>query len=465
MSQGFAQQASLHTVLGNDSIYKLSLFKSIESKYKTDVERVNGENKKYIKEIYKERFDYIKTNFDINAVITDSAAVAYFNSLTQMIIAGNPVLQPLQPKVLLYKAWWPNASSLGDGTVFLNIGIIYKFKNTAQLVFVICHELAHLYLDHGNKAINKYVSTLYDDEFQKELKRISKQEYEKNRKLKELEKTIAFNSRRHSRAKESEADSMAIEFMRNTVFDLQEAKVSLAMLDTIDNDKYNIEPPLNKYFNNKLYPFKKSWIKEEEDFFGGVNLLNTADKKLLDSLKTHPDCGKRVVNITGMVNRYQKPGSVLNTHEKEFNHWQKVFDREVIAFAYDRENISLALYQSLQTLEVYPGDSWLLSMTGNCLNRLYTAQKKHELSRIIELPSPYHEKKYNRFLQFLQHLSLTDIAAISYYFLEENKDKGLENEHFVHALINSKANYGKAEEKEQWINYYKTHFKKPLYTF
>ncbi len=461
----FPQEGSMHTVLKNDSVYRAMLLKEIESKYKADINLVSGDNRKYTKEIYKERFDYIKSNFDINAVITDPEAVAYIGNLTQKVLANNPALQKLHPKVLLYKAWWPNASSMGEGTVFVNIGLLYKVKNEAQLVFVLCHELAHLYLDHGNIAIDKYVNTMYSDEFQKELKKIAKQEYEKNRKLKELEKTIAFSSRRHSRAKESEADSVGLEFMRNTVFSLEEAKVTLAMLDTIDNDKYNIEPPLTKYFNSTAYPFKKSWVQEEESFFGGVNMLNTADKKLVDSLKTHPDCRKRVENITAMVSRYQKEGTVLNSDEQAFKKWQHTFDREVIAFAYDRDNISLALYQALQTLEAYPGDSWLMAMAGNCLNRMYTAQKKHELNRIIELPSPYQEKKYNKFLQFIQNVSLADIAAINYHFLEENKAAGKSNEHYVYALINSKENAGKAAEKQEWISYYKTNFKHPLYTF
>ncbi len=457
-------QAVSYSILKKDSAYQQTVFKAIEARYNEDISLIKGENKKYFKEIYKDRFDYIKINFDSGAIITDPAAVSFINSIAEKILSTNPVLQKLNPRILLYRAWWPNASSMGEGTVLVNIGIVYKFKNEAQLAFALCHELAHLYLNHGNNAIEKYINTVYSDEFQKELKKIARQRYEKNKQLDELAKTITFKSRRHNREHEAQADSMALEFMKNTVFDIREAKTALAMLDSIDNDKYNIEPPLAKYFNNVAYPFQPGWLKEEVSFFGGIKETET-DKKIMDSLKTHPDCKQRVINVTAPIDRYLKQGTTVNTNENEFRSWQRKFDYETIAFAYERGAVSLALYYALQTLENYPGDSWLMAIIGNSLNKMYAAQKKHELNNITELPSPGHEKKYNQFLQFIQNLSLSDIAAISYYFLEDNKAAGMSNEDYVYALVNSKEIFNKPAEKKEWINYYITNFSKPKYKF
>lgn len=461
--QGNAQ-VQLFSVLKADATYKQSTFKAIEQRYNDDIGQVKGDNKKYFKEIYKQRFDYIKSNFDMEGIVTDPAAVAYINTLVKEILVANPALQALNPRVLLYRAWWPNASSLGEGTVLVNIGIVNKFNNEAQLAFVLCHELAHLYLNHSNNAIDKYINTVYSDEFQKELKKISKQAYEKNRQLDKLAKSIAFKDRRHSREHESEADSMAIEFLKNTSFDLQQSGTALGMLDSIDNDKFNIDPPLERYFNHTAHPFSQSWLKEPEAFFGGVQ-HSEDDQQILDSLKTHPDCKKRVQYVTPILTRYYKPGSKQFIQEQSFREWQQVFDREAIAYAYESENVSLALYYALQALDHYPDDTWLMAMVGNSLNRMYVAQKKHMLNKIVELPSPYREKKYNRFLHFIQNISLSDIAAFSYYFMDERKTTGIKNETFLYALINSKENYNKPAEKQEWISYYKTNFTKQNFTF
>lgn len=462
-SRLLAQPSNLHSVLKTDSAYLKKELKAAEDRLKADQEKADGEFKKYIKEIYKERFDYIKSCFEANAIVSDPEAVAYLQQITNEILQHNPSLQALQPRFLLYKAWWPNASSLGEGTILVNIGMIYKVRNEAQLAFILCHELAHLYKNHSEDAIQQYVHTYYDKDFQKELKRISKQEYEKNKKLKELEKSIRFSDHRHSREKETEADATAVEFLKNTRYRLSEALSGLAMLDSIDNDKYNVEPALKQYFNAAAFPFKAAWTKEEESFFGGAKI--TIDEKIKDSLKTHPDCQKRVLNITETVNRNNKPGTVENLDATAFTTWQRRYDFEVIAFAYDRGFISLAMYGALQTLSQYPDDPWLLALIGNAWHDLYVAQKKHELSKYIDLPSPYQEKKYNDFLVFLQNLSLSDIAQINYHFLEGKKEKGLPQEDYVYALIRSKEDAAKPTEKDQWIQYYQTHFTNPRYKF
>lgn len=457
-------QKLTHSRLKKDSLFLVAAQKSINEQCKEDIAGLSGPHKKYFKEIYQERADYLNKLFENDAIVSDPEAVAYLNSIVQVIINGNPSLKSKKPRVLLFKAWWPNASSMGEGTILCNIGLLYKVKNEAQLAFVLCHELAHLYLDHGNQAIAKYVNTVYDEEFQKELKKISKQAYEKNRRLNELEKTIEFSSRRHSRSKETEADSMAIELLSNTGYSLEEGRATLAMLDSIDEDKYNIEPPLKKYFDHSSYTFREAWLKEEESFFGGATMKVT-DKKLADSLKTHPDCKKRAAMVAPIIGRKNNQNRVASINEQELLRWQKEYDFEIIAYTFDRDFISNSLYYSLQTLEQYPGDNWLISMIGQSMNRLYEAQKKHELSKIIDLPSPYQEKKYNDFLNFLQRLSLTDIAMINYYFLDSHKDKLLSSEDFVYALIRSKEFAGKPDEKRQWIQFYQNNFSNPRYKF
>src|SRR5690606_19405430 len=106
--------------------------------------------------------------------------------------------------------------SMGDGSIAINAGLFVYLDNEAELIFILCHEIAHYYLDHTNSSIKKYVETVNSDEVQKELKRLSKTQYRVNQQLEELTKAFTFNSRRHSRERETEADRMAFQFMKNT---------------------------------------------------------------------------------------------------------------------------------------------------------------------------------------------------------------------------------------------------------
>ena len=228
-----------------------------EQRYKQDVSGLSGKNKKYLQQLYTDRYEHIKKMYDQKEIVTNTAATSYLQSLLAEISKSNTAIRSLDVRVAFTRAWWPNASSMGEGTVLFNIGLFNKLKNESQAAFVLCHELAHLYLNHSNNAINNYVNTYYSEEFQKELKRINQSSYQKNQQLDELAKPVAFNSRRHSREHEAEADSMALEWMKNTPFDVHEVITCLGLLDSVDNDKYNIAPPLKQVL--KL-PLKRKQI-------------------------------------------------------------------------------------------------------------------------------------------------------------------------------------------------------------
>ena len=85
---------------------------------------------------------------------------------------------------------------------------------------------------------------------------------------------------------------MAIEFLKNT-YSLEEAKTALAQLDSIDDDKYNIEPPLQQYFQSPILSLQKAWLKEEESFWALRWRSPTVNYWI--PFKTHPDCRKRVI--------------------------------------------------------------------------------------------------------------------------------------------------------------------------
>lgn len=467
LSYCFAQQPVVYSPLQEESTRQKEWSDAAEKKYKQDLNALPSKNRKYYEELYKERYDYLKALYTGKKIITAPEATAYLQSLATEVIKHNPALQSLHYHIVFSKTHWPNASSIGEGSIIFNIGLFNRLQNESQAIFVICHELAHLYLDHSNKSIDRYVSTVYSKEFQRELKTIKKSEYQQGQQLESLVKNLAFRNRRHSREHETQADSLAVEWMKQTSFRVEEALTCLALLDSVDEDKYNVSPPLEKTFHFKEYPFNPKWVREEKGLFSQLAAASKAEqKKEKDSLKTHPDCSLRISRLTPAVQQYRNNSNRLSpVNETYFRQLQSIFDYEIIEHCYQSDNVSRSLYYSLQMLASYPGDPYLIANTGRCLNRLYSAQKDHTLSKITDLPSPFNDPKYDKLLQCIQHLRLANIAAFSYYYLTAHEKTMIHYEDFLEALIRSKEHFNKPEEKQTWVNFYKKQFPKGKYTF
>ena len=108
-------------------------------------------------ELYEWRYNYVESLLDNKAARYNDSLQSYLDEVFRQITQANPELRRLDLRYLVSNSPVPNAFSLGDGTFVINLGLVRKLENEAQLAFIICHEIAHFYLDHGNiAAIAKY---------------------------------------------------------------------------------------------------------------------------------------------------------------------------------------------------------------------------------------------------------------------------------------------------------------------
>lgn len=435
-----AQQPLTYAAIKDDSLRLDSIRKIIKANYRKDSTSIQGENKKYTVEMYKGRFDFINEMFTDKEFIYTDETNRYLYAIVNEIFKSNPELKNLGTHFLFSRAYWPNAFSTGEGTIVFNIGLFIKLKNESQVAFALCHELAHLYLNHSNKAIEQYITTLYSDEFQAKLKALKKQQYEKNKELDKLEKVVAFSSRRHGRQHESEADSIGLLFMKNTGFDITESVGCLTILDNIDKDTYNTEEGLRSIFNFTDYPFQNKWVKKEEGFFG-ISLETKETDKEEDSLKTHPACKVRIAKLNPEVEKAKNIASKkFVVDEVTFKKLKQLFSFEVLPFCYNSKSISRCLYYAMELYSQYPDNAYIVTTIGKCFNLFYEHQKNHTLNTITSLPSPLGEKNYNTLLEFIQNLKLQEMAAIGYFFLKQHENKFAEDKDFITAFNKSKTN-------------------------
>ena len=435
-----AQQPIPFKPIKDDSIQLDVIKKAIRDNYLQDSSAASGENKKYFREFYKGRLDFINQMFTDKELIYTAETNKYLTGLVNEIFKNNPELNSLGTHFLFSRAYWPNAFSTGEGTIVFNIGLFIKLENESQVVFALCHELSHLYLKHSNKAIEHYINTLYSDEFQAKLKALKKQQYEKNKELDKLEKGVVFSGRRHGREHESEADSMGLVFMKKTGFDVHEAIGCLKILDTIDKDTYNTEEGIRTIFNFTDYPFQPKWLKKEEAFFG-ITPDNKVTDKEEDSLKTHPDCKIRMAKLSPAVESAAMPNAkkfILN--EETFKQLQQLFALETLPFCYNSKRVSRCLYLAMELYKKDPENVYVVTTIGKCFNAMFENQKNHTLNNIVSLPSPQGEKNYNTLLEFIQKISLQDMAAIGYFFLKQHEAKFGTDKDFAAAFKQSRSN-------------------------
>ncbi len=169
----FSQLQPVYNFQKDDTVLRRVYYEqALQNKNKV-IGSLGSNYKKDYQEIYEARFKEVAGLLQSSRSVTDQVAHNYLQSILKKILDANPELKSKETRLLFSRDWWPNAFSMGEGTLVVNAGLMVFLDNEAELVFVICHELAHFYLDHSNKAIKKNVETYNSVAFQNELKRLS----------------------------------------------------------------------------------------------------------------------------------------------------------------------------------------------------------------------------------------------------------------------------------------------------
>ena len=416
-----AQAKAVYSFPLEDSVLKHSIFSKAEAKQNALIAGLGKENKDDYKEVYENRFKMISSLLKSSRLVAEPDAHQYLQSVLDKIVSVNPELKPLAIRLVFSRDWWPNAYSMGEGTLVVNAGLLVRLKDESELAFVMCHELAHLYLDHSEKAIRKNISAVNSTEFKDEIKRLKKQEYGVNAELEKLLKKFAFSTRRHSRDNEAEADGQGMKFLRNTKFNSGGAISCLHMLDTVDDSTFYANVDLPSVFNFPDYYFKKRWIQNEAVIFGQMKGDNSGlTEKEKDSLRTHPDCPKRIATLEPIVASL-KTGQHFLVDSVVFSQLKNRFEVELIEELYQEESYSFNLYFALGLLRSGEYRQYAIYSIARVLNSLYDAQAYHRLGLVTDKENRGSAPDYNLLCRMLDRLRLDEIADLNYYFCKQNQ--------------------------------------------
>jgi len=416
-----AQVQPLYSFQKDDSVLKKVYFDQSARKKKMLLTSLEKKNAADYKKIYEEQFKEIGQIWQSDRSVTSPIAHGYLQSIVQKITSVNAELAKSDARVVFSRDWWPNAYSMGDGTIAINAGLFIFLSNEAELAFVVSHELAHYYLDHTNKAIKQYVEKVNSAEFQNELKRISKSEYGVNKQLEELTRSFTFSSRRHSRENEAAADKLAFHFMKKTGYDCNAIKTCLELLDKVDDSLLYQPADIRQVFNFPHYPFKSKWIQKESSIFSQVKDSDVSSVNERDSLKTHPDCAKRISILHDSITNAATGGKEFLVDEAVFKQLKKDFFIEMTEQSYRDKNLGRNLYYSLLLLQSGENTPMAVYSIARCLNEIYDRQKNHQLGSCIDAESKGYPESYNLLLRMLNQLRLGEVSSLSFHFCQKYK--------------------------------------------
>jgi hypothetical protein len=208
--------------------------------------------------------------------------------------------------------------------------------------------------------------------------------------------------------------------MKNTGYSLDAIQSCLELLDKVDDSLLYKPLDISQVFNFQDYPFKKKWIQQESSIFSQMNSDDSrGTAKETDSLKTHPDCDKRISMLEDSIRQHRGTGSTFLVDENVFRKLKKDFFIEMMEQCYREKNLSRNLYYSLLLLQ--SGDNMPVAVysVARCLNTVYTEQKNHQLGTKIDAEKTVNPKDYNLLLRMLGKLRLDEIASLNFHLCKQ----------------------------------------------
>lgn len=369
---------------------------------------------KEIKTIFDENFKEIHDKIDQNVIVYDSPLNVYLEELTTTIQKANVEI-PKNLSILVSREYKANASNRGEGTIVVNNYLLNALGHEDQLVYILCHEMAHQTLDHVLESVKSYVKANNSEDLKSKTKALKKQKYKQKTTAENLLKQIAYQNSAENRKKEIEADSLGYIFYSRLNRDPQQVARALEKLRDSDKEPDSLTvKDYAKIFESFGLTTKEKWFKMERFdlyHYQKSNKFNT------DSLRTHPNCDVRIEHLTAIDPEIKAPKSALTSAPSTaFSQWQYSAIYQNIQNEYFLKHYGNSLYEALKLYKSKP-DELLKKWIGLNFKKLYEAKKAYELNRYVsQVNVSKYTDSYNLFSTFIFNLDLADLETINKSF-------------------------------------------------
>lgn len=300
----FAQTKQKPKILQSGKILPNDFTVDSSVKYEKEIKQISKNAKR--KDAKNQDKFYLESNFIIDDflksgyVLFDDPASKYVTKVGKKILEQIPSSK--RPSIRFYavKSSAVNAFATNSGLVFVNVGLLARLENEAQLAFILAHEITHVMEKHN---LDLFL----------EQKKIEKGNQKDILRGRDEVNANLMKRNNYSRELEFEADEGGIQYFTKTDYNLQAALDVFEILRRAylpaTNDKFDWS-----YFEDEGLRFPKGYVLEEVQEIGSLKLDDD------DSVSTHPSIDKRKGKIREEIGRKE------NTNKKEYLVSEKTFE-------------------------------------------------------------------------------------------------------------------------------------------
>ncbi|MGB1205240.1 MAG: M48 family metallopeptidase [Chitinophagales bacterium] len=378
----------------------------IENPFETTENDITQRNKDVLTKAQSEEF-YTLTNCNISDLFL-SGAVYFNDDLTRYVnkVADQLLRNKIQRKdiqVYVTKFDLPNATTWHNGSIFVNIGLLRRLENEAQLAFVLAHEMTHFYQKHNL------------------------QQYKKSKHLESHVHAHNSNERlferlEYAREHEFEADVLGLEFLMTSSYDARESIRVLEILKTADSDIYTQNLDLQHFVNIGEYQLSDYMLcgqKElEQDSLFLTSKKMLLNKKNAEKQQTHPAIEKRISKLKFLLEKYDNKDKKKQLLDTPFAQIQQQAAFELLAKYMSENNYVRSLYESLRLMEQFPTNLYLNETAATSVYWLAHYKKTNSLHNILPNSHLYYQQAYGNFLCTLSQLTTYDYVSLATDFIE-----------------------------------------------
>ena len=284
---GYGQNTENYTPLKSQAPIPADILSSSSDKYETIQKDLSNEKMKRSKR--KSSLDFHLTNNFVLDDLLASSKILFNDPLSNYVTkVKNELLKPLDNvssddiKIYIVKSPSVNAFATDRGEIFVNIGLLARLQDEAELAFILCHELQHYFEEHN---LDTYI------EFDKINSK--KGDFRQNS---SYDKILAKHS--YSRELENDADKLGLDLFKKSKYSLKAAERVMTLLQMAHIPyaelpfDYSLLEVGGFSVNNSYKP----------DSIPKIEALSDED----DELSTHPSAKKRAERLADLLEIQKK---------------------------------------------------------------------------------------------------------------------------------------------------------------